>query len=321
MTAASPITPLVQQKCAACEEEELQKKDDENLQEEPGDLQRKPIFETKKGESIQRSESGAKAIPGHEHDVVQAKTSNVNEAPVKSKDNVQKSGKYFSPSSQPHAQPIASQSVVKASSNNNASIVQTKCNACEQEDKIQKKEDKQEIPDTSLQLKVADSSDANIASDAVESGIKSTHGSGNAMPSTVQQQMESSFGADFSQVRIHHDSRAASLNNSLHAHAFAHGSDIYFNAGKYDYQSSSGQHLLAHELTHTIQQGAAPVSRRIAPKYSSLRLQRNAIQRFAPDEEKYYKGIDGEKAAQVNVFFWNFYKPLVAEILRSRKIP
>ncbi len=70
--------------------------------------------------------------------------------------------------------------------------------------------------------------------------------------------MESGFGADFSQVRVHTDDRAVSLSQDLSAQAFTHGSDIYFNQGKYDPGSSAGSHLLAHELTHTVQQGASP---------------------------------------------------------------
>ena len=69
--------------------------------------------------------------------------------------------------------------------------------------------------------------------------------------------METSFGADFGNVRVH-DSRAAGmLSQDLHAQAFTHGHDIYFNSGKFDAGSPAGQHLLAHELTHTIQQGSS----------------------------------------------------------------
>ena len=63
------------------------------------------------------------------------------------------------------------------------------------------------------------------------------------------------MGADFSNVRIHDDSNAAQMSKDLNAQAFTHGNDIYFNSGKYDTSSSAGQHLLAHELTHTVQQG------------------------------------------------------------------
>ncbi|RNI33811.1 DUF4157 domain-containing protein [Hanamia caeni] len=73
--------------------------------------------------------------------------------------------------------------------------------------------------------------------------------------------MESSIGADFSGVRIHNNSAAAQLSDNLNAQAFTHGNDIYFNSGKYDTSSSEGKHLLAHELTHTVNKGRAYIVR------------------------------------------------------------
>ncbi|RNL91729.1 DUF4157 domain-containing protein [Sinomicrobium pectinilyticum] len=78
---------------------------------------------------------------------------------------------------------------------------------------------------------------------------------GQAMNTTTRSQMESGFGVDFSDVRIHTDHKAVQMNQKLGAQAFTHGNDIYFNEGKYNPSSSSGKHLLAHELTHTVQQG------------------------------------------------------------------
>jgi hypothetical protein len=66
--------------------------------------------------------------------------------------------------------------------------------------------------------------------------------------------MEGSFGADFSGVRIHADQRADSLNRSLNARAFTTGNDIFFKQGEYKPDSGGGQKLLAHELTHVVQQ-------------------------------------------------------------------
>ena len=62
------------------------------------------------------------------------------------------------------------------------------------------------------------------------------------------------MGADFSGVKIHTDEKAASLSESLGAKAFTHGQDIYFNKGNFNPGTKEGKHLLAHELTHTIQQ-------------------------------------------------------------------
>jgi hypothetical protein len=69
--------------------------------------------------------------------------------------------------------------------------------------------------------------------------------------------MQSQFGADFSRVRIHTDQPAADLSRSLGARAFTHGPDIYFGPNEYRPTTSAGRHVLAHELTHVVQQGAA----------------------------------------------------------------
>lgn len=92
---------------------------------------------------------------------------------------------------------------------------------------------------------------------AVEQSISSSKGKGESLPCKVQQNMGSVMGADFSEVRVHADQTAADMSKALDAQAFTHGKDIYFNRNKYNPGSKDGQHLLAHELTHTIQQGAS----------------------------------------------------------------
>ena len=91
-------------------------------------------------------------------------------------------------------------------------------------------------------------------SSQMESQLNTMQGGGHAMPSGLRSQMEGSFGCDFSNVRLHTDTNAAVMSSSLHANAFTHGNDIYFNQGQYQPNSSKGQHLIAHELTHTVQQ-------------------------------------------------------------------
>lgn len=108
-----------------------------------------------------------------------------------------------------------------------------------------------------------------------EQDLSSSKGKGSAMPENTRQFMGSRFNADFSGVRIHTGTYAENLSSSIHAQAFTHGNDIYFNTGKYSPNTSEGGTLLAHELTHTIQQGAskseAPQNNTaVSPKSASL---------------------------------------------------
>jgi len=127
--------------------------------------------------------------------------------------------------------------------------IQEKCEACEGE-----APQIQTMPFEDVQLK---SNAPKPSSSNLENTLSSTKGQGSAMDNSTKSQMESGFGSDFSNVRIHTNSTAVQMNQDLGAQAFANGSDIYFNQGKYNPSSQSGQHLLAHELTHTIQQGAS----------------------------------------------------------------
>jgi hypothetical protein len=99
----------------------------------------------------------------------------------------------------------------------------------------------------------------------VETEIDRARGGGATLDSGVRAQMESSFGADFSGVRVHDNSRADSLNRSLSAVAFTTGTDIFFRQGKYQPGSSDGRRLLAHELTHVVQQNSDQVREMAQP--------------------------------------------------------
>jgi hypothetical protein len=100
----------------------------------------------------------------------------------------------------------------------------------------------------------------------VEQAIEQARGGGQPLDRTAQRQMESAFGVDFSSVRVHVDSEADSLNRAVEARAFTTGSDIFFSGGAYEPGSSAGRHLLAHELTHVVQQNAGTVSRGVQAK-------------------------------------------------------
>jgi hypothetical protein len=91
---------------------------------------------------------------------------------------------------------------------------------------------------------------------SLQEKLENSSGKGMPLDQSARGEMESAFGTDFSQVKIHADSEAVKMNKDLHAQAFTHGPDIFFNEGKYHPDTTEGKHLLAHELTHTMQQGA-----------------------------------------------------------------
>ncbi|MEM8488752.1 MAG: DUF4157 domain-containing protein [Bacteroidota bacterium] len=103
----------------------------------------------------------------------------------------------------------------------------------------------------------ADTGEASGAPADFSSQLRNASGGGSPLPGDTRTEMEGAFGADFSNVRIHTGSNAANLSDSIQAQAFTHGNDIYFNEGKFNPGSTDGKHLLAHELTHTVQQGAS----------------------------------------------------------------
>ncbi len=88
----------------------------------------------------------------------------------------------------------------------------------------------------------------------VESRLSTQQGTGQSLSGEVRAFMEPRFGADFSGVRVHTGTEASQLNRQLSAQAFTHGQDIYMGEGKYNPGSTDGRHLLAHELTHVVQQ-------------------------------------------------------------------
>lgn len=90
-----------------------------------------------------------------------------------------------------------------------------------------------------------------------DSNLAQTKGQGQPIQEDTRSFFENKFGADFSDVRVHTGTDASQLNKSIHAKAFTRGSNIYFSDGAYDPSSSTGKGLLAHELTHVVQQGHA----------------------------------------------------------------
>lgn len=92
------------------------------------------------------------------------------------------------------------------------------------------------------------------------SRIQAQLGSGTPLEANTQAEFGNALQHDFSNVRVHADSEADTLSRSVNARAFTTGTDIFFKQGNFNPNSSDGQHLLAHELTHTVQQSRGEVA-------------------------------------------------------------
>ncbi|WP_245618331.1 eCIS core domain-containing protein [Knoellia aerolata] len=94
-----------------------------------------------------------------------------------------------------------------------------------------------------------------------ENPVSAVLGKGGGMPlgGPVREDMERRFGTDFADVRVHNGEDAHASAKAVNAHAYTVGSNIVFQRGTYDPSSPSGRTMLAHELTHVVQQRSGPV--------------------------------------------------------------
>ncbi len=121
-----------------------------------------------------------------------------------------------------------------------ANAVQRKCQACEEEDKhVHRKEN---------------GAGEVHGSNELDNYVSSLNSSGRPMPESSRKFFEPKFGHDFSNVRLHTDAVAAKSAQSINALAYTSGNNIVFNSGQYSPGSSNGDKLMAHELTHVVQQ-------------------------------------------------------------------
>ena len=187
--------------------------------------------------------------------------------------------------------------------------VQRKCEDCEKEEKIHPKllqrvtdEDKKEHEAIHPKLTFLSRKDRGPpkTSPRFINDLQSSSYGGRKLDNGTRSFMESRFNADFSQVHVHTDATAVQLSSQISAQAFTHGSNIYFNSGKYNPDTEGGKHLLAHELTHTIQQGK---SKSVQP-FLSTSVQRNAeekeIQTKQENEEPELQRVEEERNETVH---------------------
>ena len=129
---------------------------------------------------------------------------------------------------------------------------QTKLQRQEEEETAQTKLQRQE-EEESVQAKVQRKEETE-AKPSFEAKLASTKGGGNPMAKEVRDEMEQKFGTTFKKVKIHADPMSFELCDEINAQAFTKGNHIYFNKGKYQPSTKEGKLLLAHELTHVVQQ-------------------------------------------------------------------
>jgi len=147
--------------------------------------------------------------------------------------------------------------------------INRKCDTCEKEDKkVHKKED---------------TSTGNLATPEVMGKVQALQG-GAALPTKTNSFFESRLNASLSQVRIHNNSEAGQLATSLGAKAFTYKNNIVFNKGEYNPESAEGKHLLAHELTHVVQQqGSDGIFRETQPDRREDARSRAPRRDFSPE--------------------------------------
>jgi hypothetical protein len=133
-----------------------------------------------------------------------------------------------------------------------------------EEDELQMSRDVQRAEEDELQMARDGGPEVGLAggplSGATTERIQAARGSGAELDAGTRESMESSFDTSFSDVRVHTGGEASSLNKQLGAVAFTTGNDIFMRDGAYQPGSGEGNQLLAHELTHVVQQRSMPAS-------------------------------------------------------------
>ena len=130
-------------------------------------------------------------------------------------------------------------------------FIQRKCADCEEEEKVQRKI----VNENAAPIIQSKPAGDMVIGEGTSRAIQSSQGRGSSLSRYMQSFMSSRMGTDFSGIKIHSNAEAVQISEGLNAKAFTRGNDIYFNEGQYRPESAEGKRLLAHELTHTIQQG------------------------------------------------------------------
>jgi hypothetical protein len=178
---------------------------------------------------------------------------------------------------------------------------------------IQREEISENDEELSLTIqRFAESSGGIAVTPELETTIQQSRRNGQPLPDSIRKPMEQSLQADFSEVRIHTDSTSDQLNRSIQAQAFTTGQDVFFRQGAYKPGSRGGQELIAHELTHVVQQGSGKQSANISS------VQELVVQRRLPPENAIAVTIDLTGNAQEAKF--SLYRLFYVEQKRDRLV-
>jgi hypothetical protein len=156
-----------------------------------------------------------------------------------------------------------------------APALQRKCKECEEEEEEE------------LQRKPANGAAGAPASDlpGLASQIQEARGLGQPLPPAMRDYFEPRFGQDFSRVRIHSSLRAANLAGRVRAQAFTVGQDIFFGLGFFRPDTFEGRKLIAHELTHTIQQRNGGLARATLQRKDDATITEAEVKKLLKEEE------------------------------------
>jgi hypothetical protein len=172
---------------------------------------------------------------------------------------------------------------------------------------VQRQAEEEEENEEILQTKEVAGRTPGVAQD-VQTNINNLRGSGKPLPGSVRAFFEPRFGHNFSNVRVHNDALSSKSAKSLNAKAYTLGSDIVFDAGQYAPEESDGRELLAHELTHVVQQstngpiesptiGNGHPSRNVVRLKTPVKLQRKTFKPFlgkVRSKEEFDKEVDDQ---------------------------
>jgi len=180
----------------------------------------------------------------------------------------------------------------------------------QEEEELQPQTEEEEAP---VQAK-SNNSKADRSSPAIESGIQSIRGGGRQLAESTRSFFEPRFGADFSGVKVHTDATANHLARSIKAKAFTVGRDVVFGSGQYSPDSSRGKQLLAHELTHVVQQKKETSVQR------KIKTNQVALDKYFPAGLPNVKKSNSTYSITSGASYISLKKQIVSDLLLSPRV-